>query len=170
MIRLVTERDGVPGHVMAQWAIERLPDEDLHSVADLGNFTPIGVMKDGKVVCVVIYNYWRQMPFGNDLRVIIVSENPAWCLPGVLRKLFEFPFQTAGCTRLTAVIRDGNTRSFKLCRGLGFKKEGTLRRAFNGRTNAIVMGMLKEECKWLRPRSQKVQLNGQEKQFGAEAA
>lgn len=149
MIRLVYDHE-VEKDMMGKWAIERLGDPDLTDVRELGAYVAIGVLKDDKAVCVVIYNWYRQMKFGNDFRVIIVSENPSWCLPGVLRELFRYPFEFAGCERLTAVIRDGNERSLKLCTGLGFRKEGTVRRGYNGRTNALFLGMLRSECKWLQ--------------------
>jgi len=143
-------------YVLAQWAIERLEDEDLRNVSDLGPYRAFGVVRrnrDGVVepLAVVIFNAFRELPHGNDMRVIIVAASPRWCLPGVLQELFRYPFEVAGCERLTAAIRDGNNRSLRLCKGLGFKKEGTLRRAHDGKTNTIVLGMLKHECKWLNP-------------------
>lgn len=149
MIRLVYDHE-MEKDVMGKWAIERLGDPDLTDVRDLGAYVSIGVLKDGKAICVVIYNWYRQMKYGNDFRVIIVSEDPSWCLPGVLRELFRYPFEFAGCERLTAVIRDGNERSLKLCTGLGFRREGIMRRGYNGRTNALFLGMLRSECKWLQ--------------------
>jgi hypothetical protein len=153
VIQIVTDPQ-VPSHILAEWAIARLPNEDLKTPADLGPYHAFGVLKDGKPACVVIYNWFRQMEFGHDVRVIIVSENPGWCLPGVLRELFSYPFVYAGCERITAVIKDGNERSLKLCKGLGFRREGVMRRAHNGKTNAILLGMLKDECKWLKGRKQ----------------
>ena len=161
----------VPKEVMAKWVIDRLGDEELHSVERLGNYVAIGVLKDKKPVCVVIYNFFRPLPYGNDMHAIIASENPSWCLPGVLRELFRYPFEHAGCERLTAVIRDGNSRSLKLCQGLGFRKEGVLRRAYNGKTNAILIGMLKSECKWLHRGHKRVERpNGKKERLYADAA
>lgn len=146
---------------VAQWVIDRLHrNEDIQRVEQLGPFVAYGVLKDGAPVCGVIYNWYRPMPHGADMRVIIASVDPSWCLPGVLRELFRYPFETAGCERLTAIIRDGNARSLKLCTGLGFRREGVLRRGHDGKTNAVILGMLKQECKWLAPRRG---YNGKEK-------
>jgi hypothetical protein len=153
----------VPNHVLAEWALERLPADELEDINELGPYVAFGVIKDGKAVCVVLYNWFRIMREGNDCRVIIVADDPSWCLPGVLAELFRYPFEVAGCVRLTAIIRDGNTRSLKLCKGLGFRQEGVLRRGHNGKTNAIILGMLKEECKWLqRSHNRGQQANGKE--------
>ncbi len=153
-------------YVLAQWALERLDEPDLTSVNDLGAFRAFGVVRNegGKVtpLAVVIFNYFRELPMGNDMRVIVAAESPKWCLPGVLRELFRYPFEVAGCERLTSTIRDGNNRSLRLTKGLGFKKEGTLRRAHDGKTNTIVLGMLKHECKWLNGPRKHERNNGQE--------
>lgn len=152
----------VPNHVLAEWALERLPAEELEDVGELGPYVAFGVIKNGKAVAVILFNWFRIMRGGNDCRVIIVADDPSWCLPGVLAELFRYPFEVAGCTRLTAIIRDGNTRSLRLCKGLGFRQEGVLRRGHNGRTNAIILGMLKEECKWLNRGHNRGKSNGQE--------
>lgn len=137
--------------VVAKWVLDRCPDEDIRTVQEIGPFYAYGVALNGKPIAGVVYNWYREMKYGNDMRVIIASDDPRWCLPGVLRELFRYPFEFARCERLTAVIRDGNTRSLKLCQGLGFKREGTLRRGYDGRTNAILLGMLKQECRWIKP-------------------
>jgi hypothetical protein len=142
---------------VAQWTLDRMAREGISHVSELGQHMSIGVAKDGAPLAGVIFNWYRVMPHGHDMRVIIAADSPEWCLPGVLRELFRYPFEIAGCIRLTAIIRDGNTRSLRLCQGLGFKREGVLRRAYDGKTNAIVLGMLKHECKWLnRPASSSV--------------
>jgi len=174
-IQIVTD-PVVNSHILAEWAIERLDHEDVKTVADLGAFRAFGVTRqhaDGYIepMAVVIYNWFREMKYGNDLRVIVVSEDPKWCLPGVLRELFKYPFEVAGCERLTAFIRDGNKRSLRLCRGLGFVKEGVLRRAHDGKTNTIVLSMLKHECKWLKqPSATESTKNGKEEFFRSKAA
>jgi len=169
LIEIVTAPQ-VANEVLAQWAIDRLHNDELASVSELGPYQAFGVLKDGRAVCVVIWNWFRTMKHGNDARVIIVSEEPSWCLPGVLAKLFHYPFEIAGCTRITAVIRDGNETSLKLCQGLGFKREGILRRAHNGKTNAVVLGMLQEECKWLNRLQREDKLNGKKVPFSSDAA
>lgn len=139
---------------VAQWMLDRMPDEDIRDVSQIGQYVPFGVFKEmpnGKTVPLagVVFNDFRKLEHGNDIRVIVVAEDPRWCLPGILREIFRYPFETAGCARITAVIKEGNKRSLKLCQGLGFRKEGVIRRGYNGKSNAIVLGMLKSECKWL---------------------
>ena len=136
---------------VAQWVIDRCPDDDLTTVQEIGPYMAFGVHDEhGTPLAGIVYNWYRPMKFGADFRVIIAADSPRWCRPGILRELFAYPFETCGCSRLTAVIRDGNEKSIRLCKGLGFRQEGVLRRGYNGRTNALLFGLLKNECKWLK--------------------
>jgi RimJ/RimL family protein N-acetyltransferase len=137
------------GNKVSSWAVKKLNDADVKSVADLGEHIAFGITVDGKAVAACIFNNYRPMAHGADLRVIIVSTDPNWCRKGILKTLFGYAFDTAKCSRLTAVIREGNEASVKLCAGLGFRKEGVLRKGYNGKTNALIFGMLRHECKWI---------------------
>ena len=157
--------------VVAQWVVDRGSEHllGIKSVSDLGHHVAYGVVRDvgdrKEAICGVIYNNYRTMPHGNDCCAIIHAEHPGWCQRRVLRELFWYPFEVAGCERLTAAVRDGNTKSLEFLYRLGFRKEGVLRKGWNGKTNAILLGMLKSECRWLEgPRS------GQKGQFAADAA
>lgn len=139
----------VGGENVVNWAIKHLGDSDIRRVEDLGSYAAFGVTIDKRPVAACIFNLFHEMEHGNDMRVIIVATDPRWCQRNVLKVLFEYVFVTAKCSRLTALIREGNERSVKLCTGLGFRKEGVLRRGYNGKTNALIFGMLRSECKWL---------------------
>lgn len=142
---------------VTKWVMDRVPEEGMTSVDDIGPHVCFGIYREDRdgtctALAGVVFNWFRSLEYGNDIRVIIAADDPSWCLPGVLRELFAYPFEIAKCQRITAVIRDGNERSLKLCLGLGFRKEGVLRKGYNGKSNAIVLGMLKSECKWLKKR------------------
>lgn len=165
MIEIISDATPAEQHLFAMWAIERLNDDSLQTVEDIGPYRAFGIKRNGKAAAVIIWNWFRGMRYGSDIRVIVVADDPRWCLPGVLRELFSYPFVHLDCTRITLAIRDGNERSLKLAKGLGFRKEGVLRRGYNGRTNAILLGMLREECKWIKPRTRatrELSRNGQE--------
>jgi RimJ/RimL family protein N-acetyltransferase len=51
---------------------------------------------------------------------------------------------------MTLIIGANNQRAIKLNLGLGFKLEGIARKAYDGMNDAWVLGMLREECKWIR--------------------
>jgi RimJ/RimL family protein N-acetyltransferase len=70
----------------------------------------------------------------------------------VLRELFSYPFITCKVVRLTTNARLGNEKSVRLTERLGFTNEGKVRRFFGDEDEdaAIIFGMLKEECRWIK--------------------
>jgi RimJ/RimL family protein N-acetyltransferase len=62
--------------------------------------------------------------------------------------IFGYPFNQVGCRRLTATTEAKNqpVRAF-LCH-LGFREEGVIRQGFPT-DDAVVYGMLRDECRWL---------------------
>lgn len=129
------------------WVAERITDADMLPDADA--CVAFGVLKDKRPIAGILWSEFREMRHGNDVRVTVAAEDPRWCLPGVLRQLFDYPFNTLKCTRITSIIREGNHRSLKVTKGLGFRQEGVARRAYNGKSNAIILGLLRDECRWL---------------------
>lgn len=71
-----------------------------------------------------------------------------WATRRSLRAIFGVPFGQWGMQRVTFVIRSDNTESLNLCRRLGASFEGRVRREYADDVDAIVMGMLKGECRW----------------------
>jgi RimJ/RimL family protein N-acetyltransferase len=141
---------------VADWVIKHLPEKGgLQTRADFGKFQAIGVMVDDKPVAGVVYSNYRQLEHGADCCITIAASNPIWCQRSTLRYLFEYPFLELNCSRMTALIKEGNEKSIKLCAGLGFKREGVMQRGFDGRSNAILYGMRRDQCKWLKPEDRK---------------
>lgn len=65
-----------------------------------------------------------------------------------LQAVLEYGFEKMGLNRIQAIIDSKNTRSVKLVRRLGFKKEGVLRQRsyFNGQfRDDVCFSLLKEE-------------------------
>lgn len=133
---------------VAQWVASKI--EDMKDAVEFGPCTTIGVGVNGKPAMGVVYSMFREERHGNDVRVTIAAESHMpWAKPSVLRTIFQYPFETLGCVRITCVIKEGNDRSLNLAKRLGFRKEGVLRRGWDGKTNALVYSMLKHECRYL---------------------
>lgn len=66
----------------------------------------------------------------------------------VLKQIFAYPFHQLGLRRITGIVRETNKRSFDITSRLGFRVEGLLRDWYPD-CNGILLGMTKEECKWL---------------------
>ena len=73
------------------------------------------------------------------------ADTPAWFTRETFREIIEHCFATA--RRITAIVAADNERSRKFMEGVGFILEGTLRRGFDGRRDALYYGMLEEDYK-----------------------
>lgn len=128
---------------VAQFVLPRI----RQPIVDLGAYVGLGVVRGGKLVAGVIYHNWR--PVDGDVQVIIAADDARWCLPKTMRALFAYAFETLDCVRMTAVIAKNNKRCRRLTAGLGFKYEGYARRAIGRKHDALIYGILREECRFL---------------------
>lgn len=113
----------------------------------LDKFVALGVVRRNQLVGGVVYHNFR----GCDVEVVAAFEDPGWALPGTLRALFAYPFETLRCARVTAIVARKNRRARRLCEGFGFRLEGVARKALDGKEDAMIYGMLRAECRWLTP-------------------
>ena len=65
----------------------------------------------------------------------------------LLKALFTAVFTQA--TRVTALIEPANERAIKNARQLGFQYEGYMRLSVEGKRDALLFGMLAEDCRFL---------------------
>jgi RimJ/RimL family protein N-acetyltransferase len=115
--------------------------------SDFGQFTALGVVRDGTLLGGVVYNNYNH----HDIHASYAFDSPKWCTRSVLRTLFAYPFKQLGCVRMTAIIGRKNKHARKMIDRLGFKLEGTCRKAADGHTDAMIYGLLARECKWFQP-------------------
>ena len=87
---------------------------------------------------------------GLDIRVHAAGTGN-WLTRHTLALIFGYPFQDLEVRRMTALVARKNKASRTLCERLGFVLEGRMRRACENGDHMIVYGMLKDECRWLRP-------------------
>ena len=66
----------------------------------------------------------------------------------VCQAVCRYVFLQLRCSRMTVMIRASRTRLRRICERHGFKAEGLVRRRY-GDEDAIIMGMLPEDCRWL---------------------
>ena len=67
---------------------------------------------------------------------------------GVIRFIANYVFNQNGCRRLTVRTKKRNRRVLKLAPRYGFKYEG-IQRHFYADDDAVVFGMLRDNCRWL---------------------
>ena len=129
---------------VAAWVASKLPVP--FNPADFGPCATIGMSdKNGKLVAGCVYHRWR----GFDCEVTFASMTPRWVLPQNLTPLFHYPFVQRGLSRLTLIIGANNRVAVKTNLRIGFKVEGVARKAYDGTNDAIILGMLREECPYL---------------------
>lgn len=129
---------------IAEFVISLLPQK--MGVEEFGPFTTIGISEGDKLIAGAVYHRWRQF----DCELTFAASSPKWCRKGVLKALFHYPFVQQGLERMTLIIGENNPRAIKLNTGLGFRIEGRARKAYDGKHDAFVLGMLKDECKWIK--------------------
>lgn len=128
---------------VSAWVAERAGASRLDRAAAIGV-----AGEDGELIAgVAATEYWP----GVDLITHIAAEpGSRWATRGVLRALFAYPFLQLRLPRITAEIRESNELSLKLCGQLGFRREGFKRRAAPGGEGLWILGMLRQECRWLK--------------------
>ncbi|MYA89844.1 MAG: hypothetical protein F4X97_15575 [Boseongicola sp. SB0662_bin_57] len=133
---------------------------------DFRECTAMGVRMGDELLCGVVFNEFRPARFGSSMQATIVQERPGWATRTTLRDMFRYPFEQMGVVRLWVSTSRRNRRARRLAERLGFRLEGVARRAWDGQTDAHILSMFPEECRWTdRGRGQE---NG--KEVRAEAA
>ena len=125
---------------VAHWVLQKVGDLVPNEI--LG---AVGSMRNGRIVGGVIYHEHRP----ERMISMIAAGEPGWLTRGKLRKLFTYPFDELGVRRLNAVVDAANERAIEFNTKLGFKVEGRIRAAMDNGNDAVVLGMLKPECRWL---------------------
>ncbi len=128
--------------VVARWVRDQLKDQGDYS------FDPcvaIGVVRNGELVAGVVYSNYRH----GNIEITMASKSPRWASRENMAALLGYPFNQLKCRRVTCIVKATNhpVREF-LCR-LGFKEEGICRQAYDDGTDAVLLGMLRSECRWL---------------------
>jgi RimJ/RimL family protein N-acetyltransferase len=143
--------------MVAKFVAERIPHMsgesfgERHLVTGILPYASIGVIRKANLVGGVVFSKFTQCQGKMiDVEMSAAFDASDWCRPSTLRAMFSFPFVFFNCIRMTTITGRKNKPARRIDEGLGFKLEGVLRKRFNGREDAMVYGMLREECKWLR--------------------
>ena len=83
-----------------------------------------------------------------DAAMTIFSETPRVASRNAFRQVFRFVFDDLKMKRVTMEVHPKNQRSRKLAEFLGARLEGKKRRGLDGRRNALIYGLLPEECRF----------------------
>jgi hypothetical protein len=128
--------------IVSEFVRSRIPSMEGHK------FSPhvaIGVIRHDRLCGGIVFHNW----FGHSIEMSGAFDTPGWCLPDTMRRLFAYPFIQLGCVRMTTITAKNNKPARMIDEGFGFKLEGTARKGWDGKQDAMIYGMLAEECKWL---------------------
>lgn len=103
------------------------------------------VSPDGRIRAVVLLS--QSGRFTGELSVAS-DGTKNWVSRSLLRAAFAYFFDQLGLPRVEARVHSQNEKALRLNEGLGFKREGVRRLSF-GDADGILLGMLREECRWI---------------------
>ena len=116
----------------------------------IDNFRPdavtITALKDGNIAAVTVFDTFS----GNDCQVHVASDGSrTWLSRQYLHLAFAYPFLQLKLRRVTSLVSEKNAASLNFCQQSGFTQEGRLRKAAERGEDLILLGMLREECRWI---------------------
>jgi RimJ/RimL family protein N-acetyltransferase len=111
----------------------------------------------------VVTNF-RPGQYGNDCEISVAAETPMAFRPHLFKAVFQYIFVQLGCVRCTCVTTKKNRKGRAFIERSGFELEGNIRRGYDGKRDALVFGLLRENCRYLAGG-----LDGEEKRASAAA-
>lgn len=106
----------------------------------------IGLERNGKLIAVTV---WHAFEVRNCHMSIATDRSRKCATRQFLFRSFAYPFLQLDLPRVTCIVDVGNADSVRLAEHLGFKPEGRMRRAAPDGRDALVFGMLREECRFV---------------------
>lgn len=101
------------------------------------------------VGAVVISNLRHYNGKAIDCEISCATDSRVAWRPGVCRAVFGYIFNQLGCVRCTSITRKNNTKARAFLEALNFQLEGNVRKAYDGYKDALIYGLLAEECQFL---------------------
>jgi RimJ/RimL family protein N-acetyltransferase len=132
-----------------EWASRVL---DAKYTKDNGCKIMTNLYEGGEIAAVCVYSRFHE----TNLEMSIASDGAGmWMSKTFLFQSFAYPFLMLKKRRVMAVVDVENVAALNLNKRLGFVPEGRLRRWF-GEHDAVLLGMLVEECRWLKLAERKI--------------
>jgi RimJ/RimL family protein N-acetyltransferase len=127
--------------IIVPWVGHRV-DEDRFG----DDCVALGLQEDGELIAGVVFNWYT----GPSISMHVAAEpGRRWLNRDFLYRCFAYPFLQLKCNRVTGFVRVDNLDAQRFDEHLGFKREGVIRQGAEDKTDFILYGMLKDECRWL---------------------
>lgn len=112
----------------------------------LGPHFTIGFVRNNRLIGGLIYHDYRP---GCDVWWTLYTTDKRWCTRKALKFMFGLAFDYFRCRRVSMITDADNYPCLNLAQKLGFKAEGVLRKYREDGKDAVLMGLLKNECNFL---------------------
>jgi len=143
-LSLFVPKDAEQKESVCKWVSDVIDGRPMFCYDD-PKLTAMAFVNEGKIVIGVVFHNYRE----TDIEMACAVLDRKSVNRGVLRLIYSYPFIQLGCTRVTSIVDRNNKDILKFNRRLGYVPEGVIRRAF-GDHDAILFGMLREECPWIK--------------------
>ena len=84
-----------------------------------------------------------------DCEISCAAEASIAFRPEVCKAIFRYVFIQLGCVRCTSITKKSNTRTRQFLEALNFQLEGNVRRGYDGERDALIYGLLADDCQFL---------------------
>jgi RimJ/RimL family protein N-acetyltransferase len=101
--------------------------------------------QNGRVLGIVVFSRFNDQA----AEITVVSRSPRFLSRKFFITCLAYAFRQCKLRRVTAFIQVGNSKSLSLAQQLGFREEGIARKWFST-GDAHILGLLPEDCKWLK--------------------
>lgn len=83
-----------------------------------------------------------------NCEISCASETSMAWKPHVCKAVFQYVFGQLGCVRCTSITRKNNTKARSFLEALNFVLEGNIRKGYDGEKDALIYGLLAEDCQF----------------------
>ena len=127
-----------------QWVADRL---EVEAEGFLPCYVFTHIYEGGFAGVVLVHNL-HPLQYGYQADMTVAAKNPRWLSKNNIKWIYRELFGFLNIIRVQATIAASNYRARKLVDGIGFKFEGVMRRAHDGREDAVLYSILKGECNY----------------------
>jgi RimJ/RimL family protein N-acetyltransferase len=104
----------------------------------------IGWTRDGKITAGVLYDEYTEASIHASIAIAPKSGLPK----GLLRVMFDYPFNQLGVGKIIVQMSSGNLASSNLAQRLGFDLEAVIKGAYPD-GDRLIYTMPKDNCRWI---------------------
>lgn len=99
--------------------------------------------------------------FNGSVELHTCSFRPNWASKTILYYAFHYPFEILHVRKIIGLVPESNSEAYRLDMHLGFREEALIPDVFPWVPNGMyVLGMYKEDCRWLKMKPVKLSIVG----------